>query len=549
VTWESVTAVDNAAVNAALAENPAASRAAMEIAPDNTLTLHDLQAGSEDAEISGVWLMPSFRTSNDIQIQLYISGDGKSFRRFNDTPIWTTTSPGAAGISTRDPRLLHHKNKFYICFTTTGFSSGTSFDIIESSDLANWELTARVSMTAISGVQQVWGPKWFVDGDTVRICVACTTSYPDGPYTHYEIHATHAALTAWSSPVAITGLPANTIDGVWYKKPGDANYYFWYKNETTKYIEYATSASITSGYSTTGSGDWAGFGTQREGPSLVRIGDGYWRVYYDAYPGGGIYYSESTDDWATWSTPALISTQQTQSNPGPTLFTSTVATRQIVGAVLQNHIGGSLSQFSVTQGVKTTAPLNPLVVFSDSTSNIGGIGGISASNFRGIAITSNLYNAASGGWTLMNTAKPGWVILMGHDTSSDNFEIYRCPATAGTPSFSAICTTTSAGAMTIASDVASTAGNLRANGIGKTLLVKSGSNALAGTVTLTAGAGTISSTAIDANTVIVLTLKTVSGTVGGQPYVEAITAGASATLAGGGGSNNSTYNWVAVKVN
>lgn len=99
------------------------------------------------------------------------------------------------------------------------------------------------------------------------------------------------------------------------------------------------------------------------------------------------------------------------------------------------------------------------------------------------------------------------------------------------------------------STLLSNTGDIATTTVGKTVKIKSGSNALAGTVTLTAGAGTISSTALDANTVIVLTLKTVSGTVGGQPYVDTITAGASATLVGGGGSNNSVYNWVAMKVN
>jgi hypothetical protein len=84
---------------------------------------------------------------------------------------------------------------------------------------------------------------------------------------------------------------------------------------------------------------------------------------------------------------------------------------------------------------------------------------------------------------------------------------------------------------------------------GGTVKIKSGTNALAGIVTLTAGAGTISSTAIDANTTIVLTLKTVGGTIGGQPYVDTITPATGCTVAGGGASNTSTYNWVALKVN
>jgi hypothetical protein len=79
--------------------------------------------------------------------------------------------------------------------------------------------------------------------------------------------------------------------------------------------------------------------------------------------------------------------------------------------------------------------------------------------------------------------------------------------------------------------------------------VKSGTNALAGTVTLTAGAGTISSTAIDTNTAIVLSLKTVGGTIAAQPYVATFTPGTGCTISGGGASNTSTYNWVGIKVN
>jgi hypothetical protein len=65
----------------------------------------------------------------------------------------------------------------------------------------------------------------------------------------------------------------------------------------------------------------------------------------------------------------------------------------------------------------------------------------------------------------------------------------------------------------------------------------------AGTVTLTGGEGTIESAAISANSQVSITLKTVGGTIGGQPYVNTITPGTSLTLAGGGASNTSVYNW------
>lgn len=82
---------------------------------------------------------------------------------------------------------------------------------------------------------------------------------------------------------------------------------------------------------------------------------------------------------------------------------------------------------------------------------------------------------------------------------------------------------------------------------GITYAVKSGTNALAGTVTLSSGGATISSTAIDANTAIFFSLKTSSGTPSLTQPLAAVGTG-SATVTGAA-TDNSTYNWVALKVN
>ena len=81
---------------------------------------------------------------------------------------------------------------------------------------------------------------------------------------------------------------------------------------------------------------------------------------------------------------------------------------------------------------------------------------------------------------------------------------------------------------------------------GTTVSIKSGTNAAAGTVTLTGGAATITSTAIDVNTVIVMTIKTKSGSFDHAPSV--VVAAGNATI-DGHNSDASTYNWVALKVN
>lgn len=90
-------------------------------------------------------------------------------------------------------------------------------------------------------------------------------------------------------------------------------------------------------------------------------------------------------------------------------------------------------------------------------------------------------------------------------------------------------------------------GNVLIDTAGKTLSVKSGANAAAGTVTLVAGAATITSTAIDANTVIVFSEKTAGGTPGVYQPLAAVSSGSAAVTSAA--TDTSTYNWVAMKVN
>lgn len=99
-----------------------------------------------------------------------------------------------------------------------------------------------------------------------------------------------------------------------------------------------------------------------------------------------------------------------------------------------------------------------------------------------------------------------------------------------------------------AGDNITTSGDFVTDTIGKTIKIKSGSNSKAGTVTLSSGAGTISSTAITANSVLVMSLKTASGVITAKPYETAVTAGTSYTIAAGAG-DNSTYNWIIFEVN
>ena len=79
---------------------------------------------------------------------------------------------------------------------------------------------------------------------------------------------------------------------------------------------------------------------------------------------------------------------------------------------------------------------------------------------------------------------------------------------------------------------------------GKTLIVKSGTNAKAGTTSaMVAGSVTVSTTAITTNSVVIASLKTAGGTVG-APFVGTITPGTSFVLKSTSGTDTSVYNWI-----
>lgn len=102
-------------------------------------------------------------------------------------------------------------------------------------------------------------------------------------------------------------------------------------------------------------------------------------------------------------------------------------------------------------------------------------------------------------------------------------------------------------ALQVTGEAEITTGGLALLTAGKTVSVKSGSNAAAGTFTMVAGSATVTSTAIDVNTVVLTALKTSGGTAG--IYAPLITVAAGSFTATTVATDTSTYNWVALKVN
>ena len=235
------------------------------------------------------------------KLQVMTSVDGVAWQGM---PANFTPSSGTC----RDPSYYFDGEKHWICYTSTAYVGGTTFGLASSTDLVNWTTVANIDCSSIIGIQNPWGPKFFVDGGIPYIVICCDRTGLNNwqPYVLTPVNPSDLSQ-GYGAPVLITGasLPTKIID--WFQFKKGSTYYVVYKDETTKYICMATSSSPFSGYTVLHSGDWAGWG-QREGCSMVYLGGANWRIYMDNYSAGtGMQYSDSADDLATWTAVADIS--------------------------------------------------------------------------------------------------------------------------------------------------------------------------------------------------------------------------------------------------
>ncbi|MGW7499922.1 glycoside hydrolase family 43 protein [Streptomyces luteogriseus] len=243
------------------------------------------------------YTMTAFTNSSESNLYVYDSPDATGFT-LQKGPAYTPPS----GLI-RDPSIFKHTDGYYYLTYTTNWT-GNTIGFARSADRVNWTFLNNHTIP-ISGLTRTWAPEWFIDTDgSVNVIVSLTAASTATHFTAYKITATNAALTTWSAPTQLSGIGPNHID-TFIVKVG-STYHAFTKNETTKYIEYATASSLTGPYTMRKTGDWAGFGDWVEGPALVQLDNGGWRIYYDGYRAGKYWYSDSYDNFATWSAPTEV---------------------------------------------------------------------------------------------------------------------------------------------------------------------------------------------------------------------------------------------------
>ncbi len=239
------------------------------------------------------FVMSAFNATSENTLSLFRSYDGVTF-----TSLASEAYVPPKGLL-RDPSILHAADgQYYIVYTTAW--GGSTFGLARSRDLRHWQHVADVPITvAGKAITNAWAPEWFRDSDgSVHVIISLSGGGTQGPFAAYVLDA-DATLTRFSAPRPMTGLAGNHID-TFVVKDGD-RYVAFTKNETTKTIELATAQALDGPWTIQKTGDWAGWGDWIEGPAVVRLPAGGWRIYFDDYKTKHYWYSDSTDGFKTWS--------------------------------------------------------------------------------------------------------------------------------------------------------------------------------------------------------------------------------------------------------
>lgn len=260
------------------------------------------------------FLLATFK-NDEQQLRIMATTNAAEFSGYTQGPVYTPPP----GNNLRDPSLIHFRGRYYVCHTAGNFGAANYFSVLVSDDLRTWTHLTDVSMAAIGNVRWAWAPEWFLDDDgSLHVLVsASTTEQITIKHNIYEVHpAAPDDLTQWTSPVEVTGpaaFPPWTGSDTWvgtydpYVVKRGGIYWMFFFNVRSSCIELAWSTtSLTGPYEPSRTGNWQGIGNYKEGPTVMYLGGGRWRMIYADAIYSYLSYTDSTDNWATWSAPTPL---------------------------------------------------------------------------------------------------------------------------------------------------------------------------------------------------------------------------------------------------
>ncbi|MCD9879742.1 glycoside hydrolase family 43 protein [Streptomyces guryensis] len=245
------------------------------------------------------YTMTAFTYSSERNMYVYDSADATGFNLVKG-PAYTPPS----GL-VRDPSVFRHTDGLYYVTYTSGWT-GNTIGFARSSDRQSWTFLGNITL-ALPGVGNAWAPEWFIDpgNGSVNIIVSLhLNGEATGAFNPYVVTATNSTLTAWSTPTPLTG----AVHGPGYidttvVKIG-STYHAFLKSTSTKSIDFATAGTLTGPWTITKTGNWVDL--DGEGPVLVELDNGGWRIFFEDYNRRRFYYADSYDTFKTWTTPAEL---------------------------------------------------------------------------------------------------------------------------------------------------------------------------------------------------------------------------------------------------
>jgi hypothetical protein len=163
-----------------------------------------------------------------------------------------------------------------------------------------------------------------------------------------------STFTSWSNVTSIYPL-IYAVSGVSFIDPFvdyfNGTYYLWYKDDTDRYVCYATCSTVDGGYTLAKTGDWNGWGHGNtttgnhgyEAPCIVHLQGGGFLLYVDSSVRNGILFSASPDyvNWSPFQGPVVFNNPNADIMSGPDIRRLAIVTPPVRSPELRIQRSGT----------------------------------------------------------------------------------------------------------------------------------------------------------------------------------------------------------------
>jgi beta-galactosidase GanA len=236
------------------------------------------------------YIAAAFPSAAQPSLSLFSGYDGKLF-----TSLASETYAPPGGV--RDPSIFHAEDGYYyVAYTPDAAPDKTGgFAVARSRDLRNW---AHVADIALPGAR---APEW-LKGRDGKMHVIVSSVQGGGPAVNYLLTATGPGMKRFGKPVRLPGLDGYADA---FAVHDGGTYRLFARRQATGYLEMATASDPAGPWTLEQAGDWAGWGAGLGAPSLLKLDDGGWRLYFEG-DGGLRYYTSDSKDLRSWTPKAEL---------------------------------------------------------------------------------------------------------------------------------------------------------------------------------------------------------------------------------------------------